>query len=70
MSRIAVAVLGLALAVAAQAPATAATVARILESIGRTIAYAQDIAQVALDRSLGLAGTRPAPRRAAPAPAV
>ncbi|HXY47558.1 MAG TPA: PhoU domain-containing protein [Thermoplasmata archaeon] len=33
-------------------PATAAAVARILESIGRTIAYAQDIGQVALDRSL------------------
>ncbi len=31
-------------------PATAAAVARILESIGRTIAYSQDIAQVALDR--------------------
>jgi len=31
-------------------PATAAAVARILESIGRTVAYAQDIAQVALDR--------------------
>ena len=34
-------------------PATAAAVARILESIGRTVAYAEDIAQVALDRSLG-----------------
>ena len=33
-------------------PATAAAVARILESIGRTIAYAQDIAQVSLDRSV------------------
>jgi len=32
-------------------PATAAAVARILESIGRTVAYAQDIAQVVLDRS-------------------
>jgi hypothetical protein len=31
-------------------PATAAAVTRILESINRTIAYAQDIAQVALDR--------------------
>ena len=31
-------------------PATAAAVARILESISRTVAYAQDIAQVALDR--------------------
>jgi hypothetical protein len=34
------------------APATAAAVARILESVGRTIAYAQDIAQVALDRAI------------------
>ncbi|MCI4365931.1 MAG: hypothetical protein L3K10_07750 [Thermoplasmata archaeon] len=33
-------------------PATAAAVGRILESIGRTIAYAQDIVQVALDRSI------------------
>jgi hypothetical protein len=33
-------------------PATAASVARILESIGRTVAYAQDIAQVVLDRTL------------------
>jgi PhoU domain len=33
-------------------PATAAAVARVLESIGRTIAYAQDIVQVALDRSI------------------
>ncbi|MGA8711111.1 MAG: PhoU domain-containing protein [Thermoplasmata archaeon] len=32
-------------------PATAASVARILESIGRTIAYTQDIAQVTLDRT-------------------
>ncbi len=31
-------------------PATAAAVARVLESIGRTVAYAQDIAQVVLDR--------------------
>jgi phosphate uptake regulator len=31
-------------------PATAAAVARLLESIGRTIAYSQDIAQVVLDR--------------------
>jgi hypothetical protein len=36
-------------------PATAATLARILESIGRTIAYAQDIAQVVLDRSVPVA---------------
>ena len=33
-------------------PATSAAIARILESIARTIAYAQDIAQVVLDRSL------------------
>jgi hypothetical protein len=33
-------------------PATAAAVSRILESIGRTIAYAQDIAQVVLDRAI------------------
>lgn len=33
-------------------PATSAAIARILESIGRTVAYAQDIAQVVLDRSL------------------
>jgi phosphate uptake regulator len=32
-------------------PATAAAVSRILESIGRTIAYAQDVAQVTLDRT-------------------
>ena len=36
----------------AMPPATSAAVARILESIGRTVAYAQDIAQVVLDRSL------------------
>jgi hypothetical protein len=36
-------------------PATAAAVARILESIGRTIAYAQDIAQVTLDQALPIA---------------
>jgi hypothetical protein len=33
-------------------PATAAAVSRILESVGRTIAYAQDIAQVVLDRAI------------------
>ena len=46
-------------------PATAAAVARILESIGRTIAYAQDIAQVTLDQALPIAvGTdRAAPGR-------
>jgi len=37
-------------------PATAAAVSRILESVGRTIAYAQDIAQVTLDRSVPRAG--------------
>jgi len=40
----------------AMPPATAAAVARILESIGRTIAYSQDIAQVTLDRSVPRAG--------------
>ncbi len=40
-------------------PATAASVARILESIGRTIAYGQDIAQVALDRALPLSFAPP-----------
>ncbi|MGP8074544.1 MAG: PhoU domain-containing protein [Thermoplasmata archaeon] len=35
-------------------PATAAAVARVLESIGRTVAYAQDIAQVVLDRTLAV----------------
>ncbi len=39
----------------AMPPATAAAVARILESIGRTIAYAQDLAQVALDRAIPVA---------------
>jgi PhoU domain len=53
-------------------PATSAAVARILESIGRTIAYAQDIGQVVLDRSLPLEGgePRPVPRRWAASPAV
>ncbi len=41
-------------------PATAAAVARILESIGRTIAYAEDIAQVVLDRSLPVERAVPA----------
>jgi phosphate uptake regulator len=36
-------------------PATAAAVSRILESIGRTVAYAQDIAQVVLDRAIPVA---------------
>lgn len=53
-------------------PATSAAVARILESIGRTVAYAQDIGQVVLDRSLPLegAGRRSVPRRWAASPAV
>jgi hypothetical protein len=38
-------------------PATAAAVARILESIGRTIAYSEDIAQVALDRAIPVSFT-------------
>ncbi len=53
-------------------PATAAAVTRILESIGRTVAYAQDIAQVALDRwtPRGEADGRLPGRRAAPVPTV
>ena len=47
-------------------PATSAAIARILESIGRTIAYSQDIAQVVLDRSLP---TEPAPETGAARPA-
>ncbi|EQD79008.1 PhoU domain protein [mine drainage metagenome] len=35
---------------ASMPPATAAALARVFESIGRTIAYGQDIAQVVLDR--------------------
>ncbi len=56
----------------AMPPATAAAVARILESIGRTVAYGQDIAQVALDRTLGVAADLPESpvRLAAPVPAV
>jgi PhoU domain len=42
-------------------PATAAAVTRILESIGRTIAYAQDIAEVALDRAIPASFDEPAP---------
>ena len=56
---------------ASMPPATAAAVARILESIGRTIAYAQDIGQVALDRSLPRDEPdppRPVARRLAAAP--
>ncbi len=41
-------------------PAAAGAVARIVESIGRTVAYAQDIAQVALDRALEVAPDAPA----------
>jgi len=46
-------------------PATSAAIARILESIGRTVAYAQDIGQVVLDRSLPMdePDPRPSPRR-------
>jgi hypothetical protein len=40
-------------------PATAAAIGRILESIGRTIAYSEDIAQVVLDRTLPLAAPEP-----------
>jgi phosphate uptake regulator len=39
-----------AVGVGTMPPATAAAVTRILESIGRTVAYSQDIAQVTLDR--------------------
>ncbi len=53
-------------------PATAAAVARILESIGRTVAYGQDIAQVGLDRSIGVLEDVPESpvRLVAPIPAV
>jgi hypothetical protein len=51
-------------------PATAAAVARILESIGRTIAYAQDIAQVALDRSVPVPGPTERGRSTGPLSAV
>jgi len=47
-------------------PATAAAVTRILESIGRTVAYAQDIAQVTLDRCAPAPETEGGPRLAAP----
>jgi phosphate uptake regulator len=40
---------------------TAVAVSRILESIDRTIAYAQDVAQVALDRQIGVAATERLP---------
>ncbi|HUJ78656.1 MAG TPA: PhoU domain-containing protein [Thermoplasmata archaeon] len=48
-------------------PAAAAAVARILESIQRTVAYGQDVAQVVLDRSLASVDL-PAPLSAAPGP--
>jgi hypothetical protein len=53
-------------------PATAAAVTRILESIGRTIAYAQDIAQVSLDRCGPRRPTDPSrlERRVVAAPSV
>ncbi|MFY9717128.1 MAG: PhoU domain-containing protein [Thermoplasmata archaeon] len=52
-------------------PAAAAAVARLLESIGRTIAYSQDIAQVALDRHLGAhPRPRPSPPERTPLPAA
>jgi hypothetical protein len=53
----------------AMPPATAAAVTRVLESIGRTVAYAQDIAQVSLDRwtpSGDAEGRTPGRRVAAP----
>jgi PhoU domain-containing protein len=52
-------------------PATAAAVARILESVGRTIAYTQDIAQVTLDRWVPNSESDPKapPRRVAVYPA-
>jgi hypothetical protein len=49
-------------------PATAAAVTRILESIGRTIAYAQDIAQVALDRAIPVTFSAPADAGGEPIP--
>jgi hypothetical protein len=49
-------------------PATAAAVARVLESIGRSIAYTQDIVQVALDRSVPVMTLDPR-RRSHPPPA-
>jgi hypothetical protein len=52
------------------APAAAATVARVLESVGRTVAYGQDIAQVVLDRSIALAGPEDPRANGAPVPAI
>jgi len=49
-------------------PATAAAVTRILESIGRTIAYAQDIAQVALDRAIPVSFSDPTETDSEPIP--
>ena len=55
----------------AMPPATAAAIGQILESIGRTIAYSQDIAQVVLDRSIPVGPTEArAARRLALAPAA
>jgi hypothetical protein len=53
-------------------PPAAAAVTRILESIGRTIAYAQDIAEVVLDASVPRAETdvRASVRRVAPVPVL
>jgi phosphate uptake regulator len=51
-------------------PSSAIALGQILESIGRTTAYAQDIAQVALDRALPLTihsnASGPAPRALGP----
>ncbi len=63
-----------AVGVGTMPPATAAAVTRILESIGRTVAYSQDIAQVALDRSVpkdeiaGTASRRPVAAYPVPPP--
>ncbi|HYA57135.1 MAG TPA: PhoU domain-containing protein [Thermoplasmata archaeon] len=51
-------------------PATAAAVARILESIQRTIAYSQDIAQVVLDRSLAFVASEEGEGARPPVPAI
>jgi phosphate uptake regulator len=40
-------------------PATAAAVTRVLESIGRTVAYSQDVAQVVLDRATPVTFSEP-----------
>jgi PhoU domain len=49
-------------------PATAAAVTRILESIGRTVAYGQDIAQVALDRAIPATFSEPTENEGEPIP--